>query len=99
MKRNPKFLTVQAVRQLYDIFGQSLDILKSWTEKIPGFNELCKEDQEVLFQASVLEIIILRNCLQVCLTLYIHRSRLRTAIEKKWFAFHLEISYWKLGFE
>jgi hypothetical protein len=31
-----------------------------WAEKIPGFSELCKEDQDLLIQSACLEIFVIR---------------------------------------
>ena len=48
------------VQQFYDIIIQSIDVVKGWADKIPGFTNLCKEDQELLFQSAALELIVLR---------------------------------------
>lgn len=44
----------------YDLLIQSIDILKTWAERIPGFTDLCKEDQDLLFQSATLELFVLR---------------------------------------
>ena len=50
----------EKVDQFYDILMQSIDISRGWAEKIPGFSELCKEDQDLLFQSCSLELFVLR---------------------------------------
>ncbi len=53
--KNPEVLN-----QFYDILLSSIDVIKLWAEKIPGFSELCKEDQDLLFNCATLELFILR---------------------------------------
>lgn len=48
------------VRLFYDILLQSIDVIKGWAERIPGFGDLCKEDQDLLFQSASLELFVLR---------------------------------------
>ena len=48
------------INQFYDIILSSIDVIKMWAEKIPGFSELCKEDQDLLFNSATLELFILR---------------------------------------
>ena len=50
----------EAVKNFYDILLQSIDVMKTWAEKIPGFTELCREDQDLLFQSASLELFVLR---------------------------------------
>lgn len=52
--------TKDAVEQFYNIIVQSIEIIKCWSEKIPGFTELCQEDQDLLFHSAVLELFALR---------------------------------------
>ena len=52
--------TADAIKQFYDILMGSMDVIKSWADRIPGFGDLCKEDQELLFQSCALEIFVLR---------------------------------------
>ena len=49
-----------AMSRFCDVIMQSMDTLKAWSEKIPGFSELCAEDQELLYHAAVLELLALR---------------------------------------
>lgn len=48
------------VREFYDLLIQSIEILRGWAEKVPGFTDLCKEDQDLLFQSASLELFVLR---------------------------------------
>lgn len=56
---------VDRVRLFYDILVSSVDVIKCWAEKIPGFHDLCKEDQELLFQSATLELFVLRAAYRV----------------------------------
>lgn len=48
------------VQQFYDILSSSLEVIRKWAEKIQGFMELPKEDQDLLLESSFLELFILR---------------------------------------
>jgi nuclear receptor subfamily 4 group A protein 2 len=48
------------VRQFYTLLTTSVDVLRSFADKIPGFTELRREDQELLFQSASLELFVLR---------------------------------------
>ena len=48
------------VGEFYELLIQSIDILRGWAEKVPGFGDLCKEDQELLFNSATLELFVLR---------------------------------------
>ncbi|XP_035828305.1 nuclear receptor subfamily 4 group A member 2 [Aplysia californica] len=48
------------IKGFYTILLQSMDVLRSWAEKIPGFSDLHKEDQELLFQSASLELFVLK---------------------------------------
>ena len=50
----------ERIRIFYDLLLQSIDVLKGWAERIPGFSDLCKEDQELLFQSATMELFVLR---------------------------------------
>lgn len=55
----------EKIRLFYDIILTSMDILKAWAEKIPGFCDLCKEDQDLLFKSASLELFVLRIAYRV----------------------------------
>ncbi|XP_021038742.1 nuclear receptor subfamily 4 group A member 1 [Mus caroli] len=48
------------VQQFYDLLSGSLDVIRKWAEKIPGFIELCPGDQDLLLESAFLELFILR---------------------------------------
>ncbi|XP_070570618.1 nuclear receptor subfamily 4 group A member 2-like isoform X2 [Ptychodera flava] len=50
----------EQVQQFYDNLVQSIDVIKCWAQKIPGWSDLCEEDQELLFQSACLELFVLR---------------------------------------
>ena len=49
-----------AIQQFYDCLIQSIDAVKAWADRVPGFAELCKHDQDQLFQTAALELVMLR---------------------------------------
>lgn len=53
-------VTEESVHSFYRIFHSSLDTIRAFGDKIPGFNELDKLDQQLLYQVSVLELFSLR---------------------------------------
>ncbi|KAE8626269.1 hypothetical protein XENTR_v10006572 [Xenopus tropicalis] len=48
------------VQQFYDLLSGSLEVIRKWAEKIQGFVELPKEDQDLLLESAFLELFILR---------------------------------------
>ncbi|KAJ3592111.1 hypothetical protein NHX12_007240 [Muraenolepis orangiensis] len=50
----------QHVQQFYDLLTGSMEIIRGWAEKIPGFLELPKQDQDLLFESAFLELFVLR---------------------------------------
>ena len=48
------------IQQFYDCLIQSIDAVKAWADRVPGFSELCKHDQDQLFQSAALELVMLR---------------------------------------
>jgi len=57
--------TAGMIQQFYDCLIQSIDAVKAWANRVPGFSELCKHDQDQLFQSAALELVMLRiayNC-------------------------------------
>ncbi|KAH0627115.1 hypothetical protein JD844_002527, partial [Phrynosoma platyrhinos] len=48
------------VQQFYNLLTASIDISRSWAEKIPGFTDLPKEDQTLLIESAFLELFVLR---------------------------------------
>ncbi|PIK44946.1 putative nuclear receptor subfamily 4 group A member 2 isoform X2 [Apostichopus japonicus] len=50
----------EQLKQFYDNLSSSLEVIKTWAEKIPGFSDLCKEDQLLLLQSACLELFVLK---------------------------------------
>ncbi|XP_006009684.1 nuclear receptor subfamily 4 group A member 3 [Latimeria chalumnae] len=48
------------VQQFYSLLTSSMEISRSWAEKIPGFTDLPKEDQMLLAESGFLEPFVLR---------------------------------------
>ncbi|XP_033870654.1 nuclear receptor subfamily 4 group A member 2-like isoform X1 [Acipenser ruthenus] len=50
----------QHIQQFYDLLTGSMEIIRGWAEKIPGFADLPKQDQDLLFESAFLELFVLR---------------------------------------
>ncbi|KAM4710616.1 nuclear receptor subfamily 4 group A member 2-like [Anableps anableps] len=50
----------QHVRQFYDLLMRSMEVIRSWAQRIPGFATLPKHDQDLLFYSAFLELFVLR---------------------------------------
>ncbi|XP_043966146.1 nuclear receptor subfamily 4 group A member 2-like isoform X3 [Gambusia affinis] len=50
----------QHVRQFYDLLMRSMEVIRSWAQRIPGFSTLPKHDQDLLFYSTFLELFVLR---------------------------------------
>ena len=50
----------EVIGQFCDVILSSLEAIKSWAEKIPGFMELCPEDRDLLLQSASVELFALR---------------------------------------
>ncbi|XP_066521386.1 nuclear receptor subfamily 4 group A member 2b [Hoplias malabaricus] len=48
------------VQQFYDLLTGSMGIIRGWAEKMPGFTDLPKCDQELLFESAFIELFVLR---------------------------------------
>lgn len=57
-----RLIAVEAARisQFYNLLTSSIDVISKFCDKIPGYNELCKEDRELLFRSACLELFTLR---------------------------------------
>ncbi|KAK0088790.1 hypothetical protein PV325_010730 [Microctonus aethiopoides] len=56
----PLMTDAEKIQQFYNLLVTSIDVIRTFAEKIPGFTDLVKEDQELLFQSASLELFILR---------------------------------------
>ncbi|XP_062237120.1 nuclear receptor subfamily 4 group A member 2-like [Platichthys flesus] len=50
----------QHVRQFYDLLTTSMEVIRGWAQKVPGFTALPKHDQDLLFYSAFLELFVLR---------------------------------------
>lgn len=50
----------ECVQQFYAILMSSLEVIRVFADKIPGFAELDKHDQSLLFKSACLELFVLR---------------------------------------
>ncbi|XP_071759080.1 nuclear receptor subfamily 4 group A member 2-like [Centroberyx gerrardi] len=50
----------QHVLQFYDLLTGSMEVIRGWAQKIPGFTALPKHDQDLLFYSAFLELFVLR---------------------------------------
>ncbi|XP_053570453.1 nuclear receptor subfamily 4 group A member 3 [Bombina bombina] len=50
----------ECIQQFYNLLTISIDVSKTWAEKLPGFDELPKDDQTLLIESTFLELFVLR---------------------------------------
>ncbi|KAM9766819.1 nuclear receptor subfamily 4 group A member 2-like isoform 1-T2 [Menidia menidia] len=50
----------QHVRQFYDLLTRSMEVIRGWAQRVPGFASLPKHDQDLLFFSAFLELFVLR---------------------------------------
>jgi nuclear receptor subfamily 4 group A protein 2 len=48
------------IAQFYSLLNASLDVIRAFCERIPGYGELIRQDRELLFQSAALELFTLR---------------------------------------
>lgn len=56
----PAMSEADKVQQFFDLLTTSVDVIKHFADKIPGYADLCIEDQDLLFQSASLELFVLR---------------------------------------
>ncbi|XP_041976470.1 probable nuclear hormone receptor HR38 isoform X1 [Aricia agestis] len=56
----PPMSDLEVIQQFYSLLSTSIDMIKIFAEKVPGFGELCPEDREQLFASARLELFVLR---------------------------------------
>lgn len=56
----PPISEADKIQQFYSLLTTSVDVIKHFADKLPGFLELCPDDQELLFQSASLELFVLR---------------------------------------
>lgn len=58
----PLMSEADKVNLFYSVLITSVDVIKNFADKIPGFQDLCPEDRNLLFQSASLELFVLRLC-------------------------------------
>ena len=48
------------ISQFYSLLTSSIDVIYKFCDRIPGFNDLCKQDRDLLFRSACLELFTLR---------------------------------------
>lgn len=56
----PALPEAEKVQQFYNLLTTSVDVIRHFADKLPGYIDLCQEDQELLFQSASLELFVLR---------------------------------------
>uniref|UniRef100_A0A3Q3VQD5 NR LBD domain-containing protein n=1 Tax=Mola mola TaxID=94237 RepID=A0A3Q3VQD5_MOLML len=56
----------QHVQQFYELLTRSMEVIRGWAQKVPGFSSLPKHDQDLLFYSSFLELFVLRLSYRSC---------------------------------
>jgi nuclear receptor subfamily 4 group A protein 2 len=56
----PLLSEAEKIQQFYSLLTTSVDVIRSFADKIPGFLDLNRDDQELLFQSASLELFVLR---------------------------------------
>ncbi|XP_072936732.1 probable nuclear hormone receptor HR38 [Epargyreus clarus] len=56
----PPTSDLEVIQQFYSLLSNSIDMIKMFAEKVPGYGELCPEDREQLFASARLELFVLR---------------------------------------
>ncbi|KFB45555.1 AGAP008334-PA-like protein [Anopheles sinensis] len=59
-QNEPLISEAEKVQQFYNLLTTSVDVIKHFADKLPGYNDLSVEDQELLFQSASLELFVLR---------------------------------------
>ncbi|XP_011063247.1 PREDICTED: nuclear receptor subfamily 4 group A member 2 isoform X2 [Acromyrmex echinatior] len=57
---DPPITEAEKIQQFYNLLTTSIDVIRNFADKIPGFTDLVREDQELLFQSASLELFVLR---------------------------------------
>ncbi|UYV68377.1 NR4A2 [Cordylochernes scorpioides] len=90
----------ERVQQFYNLIVSSIDVIRIFAEKIPGFTELDRADQDLLLQSASLELFALRFAYRLksdddrftfCNGVVLHRDQCRKAFGD-WLSSILEFS-------
>lgn len=50
----------ERIQLFYNLLTSSIEVIRHFAEKIPGYHDLAREDQDLLFQSASLELFVLR---------------------------------------
>nr|XP_015212799.1 PREDICTED: nuclear receptor subfamily 4 group A member 3 isoform X3 [Lepisosteus oculatus] len=50
----------QNIQQFYRLLTSSMEVTRSWADRLPGFSELPRDDQNLLIDSAFLELFVLR---------------------------------------
>lgn len=56
----PPMSDLEVIQQFYTLLTTSIDMIKVFADKVPGYGDLCPEDREQLFASARLELFVLR---------------------------------------
>ncbi|CAH1118452.1 unnamed protein product [Phaedon cochleariae] len=56
----PNIAEAEKIQQFYTLLSTSVDVIRHFADKIPGYQDLCPEDRDLLFQSASLELFVLR---------------------------------------
>ncbi|XP_074032734.1 hormone receptor-like in 38 isoform X1 [Leptinotarsa decemlineata] len=56
----PAISEAEKIQQFYTLLTTSVDVVRNFADKIPGFLDLLPEDRDLLFQSASLELFVLR---------------------------------------
>ncbi|CAG9099003.1 unnamed protein product [Plutella xylostella] len=56
----PAVCEAEVIQEFYTLLTSSIDVIRAFAEKVPGYGELCAEDREQLFASARLELFVLR---------------------------------------
>uniref|UniRef100_A0AAG5DCY8 Nuclear receptor subfamily 4 group A member 2 n=1 Tax=Anopheles atroparvus TaxID=41427 RepID=A0AAG5DCY8_ANOAO len=59
-QNEPIISEADKVQQFYNLLTTSIDVIRHFADKLPGYNDLSAEDQGLLFQSASLELFVLR---------------------------------------
>lgn len=57
-------LGCEEIKTVFNVMASSMETIKSFVSKVPGFSELEKQDQDFLYLSSCLELFALRFAYQ-----------------------------------
>ena len=59
------------ITQFYNLLTSSIDVIRNFSDRIPGILELSAKDRDLLFQSACLELFTLRLAYRSTLSLFL----------------------------